>query len=106
MPRRSAVEGVDSTISVESVSVRGVSPFRAISAVKLVRSASSRSIARSRTNVPLPRVLTILPSRTSSSSARRTVTRLHPKDSPSSRSVGSLSPGPQRPESISRRRAL
>ena len=49
-----------------------------ISSEKLARPAMSRSIRGCSTKVPRPRVRSIRPSRTSSSSARRTVIRLQP----------------------------
>ena len=57
--------------------------------------------ARAFTKVPFPGRVSSTPCAASSARARRTVTRLSPKNSTSSRSEGRLSPGLSRPDWIS-----
>nr|WP_180272075.1 hypothetical protein [Actinomyces ruminis] len=109
------LDGVDGRTLGDSEPVRGrgdgsvISPPRSlvswdrpmsdISSVNDVSWLSSRSILRAETKVPLPRVLVIAPSRTSSSRARLTVTREQSKALASSFSVGSRSPAERSPDS-------
>ena len=83
------------TSSSSSVRLAGTHPRRRMSSVNDVM-VSSCAIFGSLTNVPAPRRRTSKPSRTSSSSAARTVSRETPRSVLSWRSEGIASPTPSR----------